>query len=188
MTDTELLQLMKNNDPRGLSSLYEKFRSEFVHWIVKFSRCTTEDSKEYYQAAIMILYDNVHAGKLEMLNSSLKTYLFGIGKNLAWNSYRQELRKRTAGAEFYLMNHVQEESTSDLLTQETNLELVSLCFNKLGDPCHQLLDLYYYKKRSMDEIAGQLDYKNTDTAKNQKYKCMERLRRMVEEELAKQCR
>ena len=106
MTDRELLQLIKDNDPQGLSSLYKTFRTEFIHWIIKFCRCSREDSQEYYQAAIMIVYDNVHAGKLSQLNSSLKTYLFGIGKNLAWNSYRQELRKQKAGAEFYLLNHV----------------------------------------------------------------------------------
>lgn len=186
MTDRELLQLIKDNDPQGLSSLYKTFRTEFIHWIIKFCRCSREDSQEYYQATIMIVYDNVHAGKLSQLNSSLKTYLFSIGKNLAWNSYRQELRKQKAGAEFYLSNHVQEETSKELAMQESNLELVSKCFNELGDPCHRLLDLYYYQKRSMDEIANELNYKNTDTAKNQKYKCMERLRKMVEDEVAKQ--
>ncbi len=82
------------------------------------------------------------------------------------------MRKQKAGAEFYLINHIQEDSPSELSSKESNLELVSACFDKLGDPCHQLLDLYYYKKKSMDEIAERLDYKNTDTAKNQKYKCM----------------
>jgi RNA polymerase sigma factor (sigma-70 family) len=186
MTDSELLQLIRASDPKGLDSLYKTFRQEFIQWIIKFSRCSREDAQEYYQAAVIILYDNIHAGKLDQLNSSLKTYLFGVGKNLAWNSYRQELRKQKAGAEFYLMNHVQEDTLLEINPKEINLELIGACLEKLGDPCHQLLDLYYYKKKSMDEIAEKLDYKNTDTAKNQKYKCMERLRKMVEDEKIKQ--
>jgi len=186
MTDAELILLIKRDDPRGLSLVYELFRTEFIHWIIKFNRCGKEDAQEYYQASVMIVYDNIHQGKLESLQSSLKTYLFGIGKNLSWHHQRQEVRKQKAGAEFYLQAHVNEETREEIFAQDNNLEIVRRSFNRLGDPCHTLLDLYYYKKKSMEEITEELQYKNTDTAKNQKYKCMERLRKMVEEELVKQ--
>lgn len=183
MKDPELLRLIQEDNPEGLSILYKTFRTEFIQWIAKFSHCSREDAQEFFQATIIIVYDNIKAGKLNELHSSLKTYMFGIGKNLAWNSYRQDLRKQKSGAEFYVMSHVAEEIEDEQSIHESNLELVNQCFRRLGEPCHTLLDLYYYQKRNMDEIAGQLDYKNTDTAKNQKYKCMERLRKMVEEEL-----
>jgi RNA polymerase sigma-70 factor (ECF subfamily) len=77
-------------------------------------------------------------------------------------------------------------SSEQFENDENNLELVSRCFNQLGDPCHSLLDLFYYHKNSMEEIALALNYKNPETAKNQKYKCMERLRKLVEAELEKQ--
>ncbi len=186
MTDAELILLIKRNDPRGLTIVYETFRSEFIQWIIKFTRCTREDAQEYYQAAVMIVYDNIHQGKLESLQSSLKTYLFGIGKNLSWHQQRQEIRKQKAGAEFQLQVHVNEESKEAIFAQENSLEVVHRNFIRLGDPCHTLLDMYYYQKKSMDEIAEQLEYKNTDTAKNQKYKCMERLRKMVEQEMVNQ--
>jgi RNA polymerase sigma factor (sigma-70 family) len=186
MTDAELIQLITKDDPRGIKSLYEGYRTEFVHWMVKFSRCDVDDAKELYQASVMIAYDNIRAGKLNTLSSSLKTYLFGVGKNLAWQRYRQEVRKQKASAEFYLQSYVNDESQEDIFSRESNLELVSACFSKLGDPCHTLLDMFYYQRKNMDEIAVSLDYKNTDTAKNQKYKCMERLRKMVEEEMVKQ--
>jgi len=82
--------------------------------------------------------------------------------------------------------HVRERNEDDFLVEENNLELISQCFNRLGDPCRSLLDLFYYKKKSMEEIAVELNYKNAETAKNQKYKCMERLRKMVEAEQVKQ--
>ncbi len=185
MSDADLLGLIRTDNPKGLSFLYETHRSEFIHWIMKFSHCDRDDAQEFYQASILIVYDNIRQGKLETLNSSLKTYLFGIGKNLAWNRYRQEVRKQKAGAEFYLQLHIQDESQEDALSTEMDIEMVRKCFQQLGDPCHTLLDLHYYHRRSMDEIALQLNYKNTDSAKNQKYKCMERLRKMVQDEKVK---
>jgi RNA polymerase sigma-70 factor (ECF subfamily) len=178
MTDVELITLIKNDDPRGLNAVYEAFRSEFVHWIMRLHRCENEDAREFYQASIIILYDNIKAGKLDSLSSSLKTYLFGIGKNLAWQRYRVNHRKEAIHAEFYIKNYLHED-TDSLAAEEINLEIISHNYNQLGEPCHELLGYYYFGRKTMDEISTLMGYKNPDTAKNQKYKCMERLRKMV---------
>src|SRR6188768_2088296 len=104
MTDAEIIDLIKKNDQRGLNTAYTAFREEFVHWLMKVQKCDKEDAREYYQAAILIVYDNIHAGKLDALRSSLKTYIFGIGKNLVWQHYRTSQREQAIGAEFYLQN------------------------------------------------------------------------------------
>jgi RNA polymerase sigma-70 factor (ECF subfamily) len=178
MTDTEIISLIKRDDPQGLSTAYETFRTEFIHWLMKFQRCTNEEAREYYQAAILILYDNIHGGKIDSLRSSLKTYLFGIGKNLVWQHFRNNHREQVIGAEFYLKNHVNEDADLQM-EEEINLDVLSNSFGQLGEPCHELLDQYYFRKKNMEEIAAAMGYKNPETAKNQKYKCMERLRKIV---------
>lgn len=178
MTDAELINLIKNDDPRGMSTVYETFRSEFVHWIMRLQRCGNEDAREFYQASIIILYDNAKAGKLDALRSSLKTYLFGIGKNLVWQRYRTNHREQVVGAEFYIKNYLYEDVDSQA-AEEINLEIISHNYNQLGEPCYELLGYYYFGRKAMEEIATLMGYKNPETAKNQKYKCMERLRKMV---------
>lgn len=54
----------------------------------------------------------------------------------------------------------------------------------LGQPCQQLIELFYYERKMMEEISIQLNDKNADTAKNQKCKCMARLRSLSEKELS----
>lgn len=178
MTDAELINLIKNEDPRGLSTVYETFRSEFVHWIMRLQRCGNEDAREFYQASIIILYDNIKAGKIDFLRSSLKTYLFGIGKNLVWQRYRANHKEQVVGTEFYLKNYLFEDGDSQV-AEEVNLEIISRSYDQLGEPCHELLGYYYFGRKTMDEISAMMGYKNPETAKNQKYKCMERLRKMV---------
>src|SRR5688572_10581676 len=102
LSDGEVIELIRQRDQKGLTTLYEAFRSEFVSWAIKFTRCSENDAFDYYQATIIIVYDNVLAGKVENLRSSLKTYVFSIGKNLAWQHKRQQARSQKMTAEYYL--------------------------------------------------------------------------------------
>lgn len=181
MTDPELLHLVRKGDPSGLSFVYEKFRREFLSWIRKFSKCNEEDAREYYQTAVIILYENIMTSRLDELQSSLKTYLFAIGKNLVLQDYRKKQKNDKVKAEYLLDYHITVSNEENLLA-EANLSLISRCMTLIGDPCHQLLDLFYFHQKNMEEISAQLGYKNPETAKNQKYKCMERLRKLVDSE------
>jgi len=182
MTDIEMIRMIRTKNQRGLTLLYESYRPEFMSWIMKFTGCSGEDASEYYQAAVLIMYDNIHNGRLEDLRSSLKTYLFSIGKNLIWDHNRQQGRAEKVKAEYYLQMHMWNNNEREQSIEESNLNLVSRCFEQLGNPCHTLLDMFYYQRKSLEEITTELNYKNTDSAKNQKYKCLERLRKLVEEE------
>jgi RNA polymerase sigma-70 factor (ECF subfamily) len=74
------------------------------------------------------------------------------------------------------------DSSQEMASQELDLALVHRCFERIGDPCHRLLEFFYFRQKSMEEISAELGYKNPETAKNQKYKCMERLRKLVDDE------
>src|SRR5688572_30068412 len=181
MSDSELVRLVRSGDGSGLSFMYEKYRREFVSWIRKFSNCSLEEAQEYYQASTLILYENIMSRKVTDLQSSLKTYLFGIGKNLTYQHHRNSKRLEKAKAEYMIEMEIAGDSLQ-ALQKEVDLKLVSKALTLIGEPCHQLLDFFYFSKKSMEEISSSMGYKNPETAKNQKYKCMERLRKLVEDE------
>jgi len=58
------------------------------------------------------------------------------------------------------------------------LELVKEEYERLGDPCRELLNRFYFKKESMREIAAHFSWTEA-SAKNNKYRCLQRLRNMV---------
>lgn len=181
MSDAELLHLVRSGDPSGLSFVYEKYRKEYINWVRKFSRCTPDDACEFYQGTMVIFYENVMSGRLSVLQSSLKTYLFGIGKNLVLHDYRKTMRVERVKAEYMLESHLADTS-QDRISEDQDLALIHRCFERIGDPCRRLLELFYFHQKNMEEISSELGYKNPETAKNQKYKCMERLRKLVEDE------
>ena len=66
---------------------------------------------------------------------------------------------------------VHEQRNSDFLMMERALA-------SIGEPCKSLLESFYLQKRNMTEIAGNFGYTNAENAKNQKYKCLMRLKKL----------
>lgn len=47
---------------------------------------------------------------------------------------------------------------------------------KIGEKCQQLIKLFYGLKQSMEEIAKKLDFRNAKVAKAQKYRCIQKVK------------
>jgi DNA-directed RNA polymerase specialized sigma24 family protein len=48
----------------------------------------------------------------------------------------------------------------------------------LGEPCKTIIEDFYINNRSMQEICESFGYTNADNAKTQKYKCLQRLKKL----------
>ena len=180
MSENDVIARIKSGDDNLLSAIYTDHRQEFTAWLMKNYSCTVDEAKEVYQLSIVIFYENILSGRLTHMTSTIKSYLFAIGKNkmLEYKKYGNRFVNDVDGN---LGTQMEDESKTEKQEKEITFTIVEECLHLLGDPCQSLLDLYYYHKKTMTEIAEQLGYKNTDTAKNQKYKCMKRLKKLFEE-------
>jgi len=183
MTPDEIIQKIKEGGQTELGLVYETYREEFLHWISKEYQCSSDDSKDIYQLTILIFYDNIKQEKLQHLVSSVKTYIFGIGKNVVLDFRRRAKKNTPLEKERWLNDYLTDEP--DLSPSDQMFDVAGKALVKLGDPCRQLVEMFYYGKKSMEEITEVLHYKNAETAKNQKCKCMKRLRKLYEEEQSK---
>ena len=179
----EIIKKIRSGGQTELGLVYKEYREEFLRWITKEYHCSDEDSKDIYQLTILIFYDNIKQGKLETLVSSVKTYLFGIGKNIVKETIRKEKRYTPINQEKWLKEYGVEEQSQ--VPDEHAFDVAGIALAKLGNPCRRLIEMFYYEKKSMPEISEALQYKNAETAKNQKCKCMARLRKIFEEELSR---
>jgi len=59
-----------------------------------------------------------------------------------------------------------------------DFQVMEKSMKNLGEPCKSLLEAYYIQKKNMVEIAENFGYTNADNAKNQKYKCLMRLKKL----------
>ena len=60
------------------------------------------------------------------------------------------------------------------------LDFVVRMVNSMKSPCRKLLGAQYWDRLSGAEIAKKLGYSSVDSVKAQKFKCMRKLREMVE--------
>jgi len=175
-----IIEKIKNGDTKQLADIYKAHRFEFITWITNQYHCSNDEAKDLYQVAIIALYDNIKSNRLNKLDSSIKTYLFAIGKN-------KILEQRKSSYKFidrsdHEVLGVPEIGRWENEDYEASLQMVEESMHKLGEPCRTLLELYYFHNMTMEEIAKRLQHKNTDTSKNVKYKCLRRLRKIYHDD------
>ena len=153
-------------------------KNDGVNWIRSNFNLDSDEAKEIFQASIITLYDNVITGKLVELNADIKSYLFGICKYKSLE-YKRRKGKLNIFETDTLYYEQYENQIEEKLKFENQIEQVNKAMQSIGDPCKSILQLYYYKKLSMTAICELLGYKNADTVKNQKYKCLKRLQKTL---------
>jgi RNA polymerase sigma factor (sigma-70 family) len=164
MTDKDIIEHLQHNKySLALKGLYNILPD--VKKYIKANSGTTDDAQDIFQDALVVLYKKVHSENFELI-ASLKTYLLAIVKN----SWLQELRQRK--------KLPAAEATADIaaveMDEEPGFVFATAAFNLLGEKCRQLLILFYFKKQSFKEIAAALAFSDEKTAKNQKYRCMQK--------------
>ena len=174
---SSLIKNIKSGDYNELELVYKEYREEFVKWIMKSFKCSDDDAKDVYQQTIVTFYENIVNDKIHSFNSSIKTYLFAIGKNKLY-AISREKHKFKMEIDDSIGGIVQETDTEE--ENSRKLKKVEKSMKSLGDPCKKILELYYYHKKTMNDIAKSLGLKNSETAKNMKYKCLKRLRTITQ--------
>jgi RNA polymerase sigma factor (sigma-70 family) len=174
-SDEALLAGIRNEDEAALSYLYKDHFPMILHF-VQNNNGSDDEAKDIYQEAVIIFYEKIRDGGLE-LNCQIKTYLYSVCRRL-WLK-RLALKNRFAGviSESDTFVEVEEDlAAADEQEEKFNKMGEALCL--LGEPCKTLLEDFYIQDLSMQTITEKLGYTNADNTKNQKYKCLMRLKKL----------
>jgi len=175
-TDSEVILGILNNSEAALKKLYTAYFPMVLQLIIN-NNGDADDAKDIYQEAIIVLYNKVKAGDFE-LSSKLKTYIYSICRRL-WlkrltqiNRYGGDIRDFQ---EFLPIEEEEVEQHNDRNVQFTKMESA---LKLLGEPCKTIMEDFYIHNRSMQDICERFGYTNADNAKTQKYKCLQRLKKL----------
>lgn len=173
--ETVLLDGLAQNDRQAIETIYKQHYGMIQSLIIN-NNGTADDARDIFQEAMIVLYEKAKSGNFE-LTSQLKTYLYSICRRL-WLKRLQQQQKfspEMGGLE----DTVPVEDELELHDQKNmDLQMMEKAMASLGEPCKSLLEAYYLHKKNMTEIAGSFGYTNADNAKNQKYKCLMRLKKL----------
>lgn len=179
MTREELLvERVRTGDRQALEEIYLDFRLEFFDWAIKKHGCSMELAKDVYQQTILMLYENISRGKLSRLTSSLKTYVFAIGKNHLFDLRRADIQKMNKETQASYLLY--DQNVFDTKYSDESISKVEEALMELSPKCRALLLGYYYERKSMKELSMMLGFSNEQSAKSQKYKCLQKLKILFE--------
>jgi RNA polymerase sigma factor (sigma-70 family) len=173
------LELVRSGDSAVLRDLYRKHRSAFIQW-AKW-KYTGADVADVYQQSFTIFYFNVRNGKFTGMTSSIRTYIFAIGKNLL-NKLAQQKRP-SEPIDDVKESDLPADTMFDRYEATHRQQLVGAILENLGEPCKTILTKYYYEDFSMESIADRMGYKTAGVAKKKKCECLTKIRAAL---LAKQ--
>ena len=174
-SDEALLAGIQNEDEAALTYLYKHHYPMILHFVQNNSG-TDDEAKDIYQEAVIIFYEKVREGSLE-LNCQIKTYLYSVSRRL-WLK-RLALKNRFAGVISESDSFADiEEDVIQAEEKEFRFEKMAEALSLLGEPCKTLLEDFYIQDLSMQLITEKFGYTNSDNTKNQKYKCLMRLKKL----------
>ena len=177
------IKVLKSDEDYAISELYRLYRGEALSWMRKNYQLDEIACLDIFQESIIQLYHNVLSNKLTKLNSSVKSYLFGICK-LKIKEYKRLHPKYSelsdiSSSKLFLDHQIDEKRNAIQEKNENRMIAVKKHLTNLGNPCKTILELYYFKGKNMSEITEILGYNNANTTKNQKYKCIKRLQSLI---------
>jgi RNA polymerase sigma factor (sigma-70 family) len=173
--EQSLLTGLAKSDSKAIETIYKE-NYKMVQSLIINNNGSGDDAKDIFQEAMIILYEKSRSEDFE-LHCQIKTYLYSVCRRL-WLKRLQQLSRYSPGIENIVDTIPVEEELEG--HEKKNEEFIAMekAINSLGEPCKSLLEAYYLQKRNMQEIANSFGYTNADNAKNQKYKCLMRLKKI----------
>jgi RNA polymerase sigma factor (sigma-70 family) len=170
-----LLKGLALNDRKSVETIYKLFYN-MVQSLIINNNGSSDDARDIFQETVIVLYEKAKTGSFE-LNCQLKTYVYSVSRRLWLKKLQQQQRyvpninglDETVPVEDEIEGHSQRHS---------EFQMMEKALLHLGEPCRSLIEAFYLQKRNMTDIAGHFGYTNADNAKNQKYKCLMRLRKL----------
>jgi RNA polymerase sigma factor (sigma-70 family) len=169
MKDNEIIEsIRKGNREKPIKYLYKEF--PVIRAKIMASGGNKETAEEIFNDALLLLMEKVSKPSFE-LSSKLSTYLFGIARFLWKNELRKQNRKQDLEWEGAVI--LSEEFMNMDEEREERFQALETIIASLSRKCQDIFERLYYKNQSMQEIANALGFSNENSAKTQKYKCME---------------
>ncbi len=175
INEKALLQGLARSDRKAIETIYRENYNMIQSLIINNSG-STDDAKDIFQEAMIVLYEKVRSGSFE-LNCLIKTYVYSVSRRL-WLKRLQQMNRYAPALESLQDTVPVEDEIEENERIDNEFQAMEKAISSLGEPCKSLLEAYYLEKKNMQEISQSFGYTNADNAKNQKYKCLMRLKKI----------
>jgi RNA polymerase sigma factor (sigma-70 family) len=173
--DELILREIRNSNDQVLRVLYRKHYAMAVNLVCSNSG-TEQEAKDIYQEAVIAFYERARTVDF-VLTCQIKTYLYAVCRRLWLKRLAEKKRVSAPIKEAETFASIEEEMFS-IEENESRFVRMGEALSALGEPCRTIIEDFYINDLSMEMIRDKFGYTNADNAKNQKYKCLQRLKKL----------
>ncbi|MCR4994451.1 MAG: sigma-70 family RNA polymerase sigma factor [Bacteroidales bacterium] len=196
-TDKDMVIAVQQHNNAALECYYHDCKNYFQHHAgaVFVGDANVED---IFHDALIHLWREIETRRIELsdgrvcrwregtlmpMTSSLLTFLLSIAKRKHWEMVRKQQKlvfENTDSTLEALDCHRYSVSPENVEQNELRERVVADIVLQMSERCRQILTLFYYEHRSLDDIlALRSENQSKQGLKTSKYKCMQRLREAV---------
>ena len=170
-----LLKGLANNESKAVETIY-KDNFNMVQAFIINNNGSYDDARDIFQEAMIALYEKAQSESF-VLTCKINTYVYSVCRRL-WLKRLQQLGRYSNKIDSFEETVAVEDDLEIHEKRNAEFAIMDRALNSLGEPCKSLLEGYYLKKLDMQTLAQDFGYTNADNAKNQKYKCLMRLKKL----------
>ena len=168
------------NQLEALGKIYKKNRKAFIGFAKKKFALDERQIIDIYQDAIIALYRKMQSNTPIGLRSSVKTYLFAIGKYMIINKLKRKTKISDLSLEELDLQRLDFEfNATDRELKDENLNKLRQSLKEISPKCKELIGLTYYNQLDNSQIADILGYSNLNVLKTRKSQCLKKLRELM---------
>jgi len=177
LSDEQLIRSLALGESSTLTFIYKNCYPTIEKMVFKMNG-SLDDAYDTFQDAVTILYEKAKADELH-LTCKFSTYITAVAKHIWLN----KLTKKKNQSFSILHDNMEDmiginDDISVFYEFENNVSKLTNSLNQIGEPCKSVLTAFYITNKSMQDIASEFGYTNAENAKTQKYKCLNRLRKL----------
>lgn len=166
------LKLFRNGDKQVMRQVYIEHKTAFLGYFNSQTSAVSVTAEDLYQDSFCVLHKNILSGKLTHITASWSTILIGIGKNLL----RNKMRKKSELLGKDIPEKTAQDNPYSRLIEKEKIKQTKSILGLVGETCREVLVAFYYNRKSMVEIAQQMNYASANVAKKKKSQCLKKLR------------
>jgi RNA polymerase sigma factor (sigma-70 family) len=175
-SDARVLELIRTGDEEAMVLLYRQNRKAITAYVTSNSG-SKDDAEDMLQEALVVLWQRVRARRFDA-TARVSTFLYAVVRNLWLRKLAHRRREIPSEIEPEQVVDPASSFLDDMIEVEKHRR-VRKALHKLGEPCRRLLLLYYWEEQTMEQIAHQMGFANSDTVKSKKYQCKKMLQQLL---------
>jgi RNA polymerase sigma factor (sigma-70 family) len=176
--DDSLIESLRAGKTSAYEWIYKKYYPSIARFVQRNSG-NQGDAEDIFQESVLLLYQKITAPDFK-LTATLKTFLFSIARNCWLKKLRDEKLVTISEDQLIALHDTYDFVSPEPSSEEVQHERLNAWMARITGHCQRVIKSIYFSHEPMDNLMVTMGWKNRHTAVNQKYKCIQQLKRASE--------